>query len=864
MKNPPYEGRNFQPARDAKNGRLAYTESSTQYKEKTHMARKQFSQIWFTVQAGIFIVIGLLLAGWPNLAYPAFVLNARLLEASLVRMLGVYLASAGLLLWQLRYRPTVAILPLTASGWALVITFIQQTAIWGGPLGWVIVAVLLLLTLGNAAVWWLHRTTYLAWQRPQTTVDYIVALNALLLLVGGVVLTGSPLGNVIGKGLEQGPTGFEILALCRLIGLALSGAGLLALAAFTQPQPKIWQGLLAANLLAFLMASIQQLAIWTNLPGFLVAAGHGAMAVLLLLAWLWDAGGKGRWLPRLKALRQSTAVTLTLYLGGAYLLVAMATIYVHGQLGQIDGFARWVMVLETAVLLGLLLTAPLQQAIYQIEQTVTQLAQQETPLLQAARWPFPNLTAQLDKLNAQMRQSTQLRGQLRQQIRDATAQEERNRLARDLHDSIKQQLFAINVSAAAAQTRWQQDPDGAEAALADVRQSAQAAMVEMNAMLQQLRPSPLENVGLVQALREQGEALALRSGAIVTTDFCELPPPEWWPAGGQTAVFRIAQEALANVARHARASHVALQLSLTGDEQEAGVQLHIVDDGAGFEPAPDGAGMGLENMRVRAQAINADFSVISAPGEGTTVMLDMPLLPYKPAASDPAETTLADLNRMLRNGAVSAAVFALTYALISAGNATTRPFLFTMMTALAFGVITVTILVNNQVQRLPLSASVLLLKGRSYGLRALSLLGLLFVTLSLPLALPQWENAVPAALLGAVLVMAALGATGAHLYQTVQRRYHLLPPGGQSGLLQTVNHWRQVGWMITAVLISNTLISIFFILPSLPPVTTGQWLQSLLIGVTLTTVAVELGLTRLRRNWLRSENDRTQKEAHDD
>lgn len=828
------------------------------------MSRKQFARIWFTVQPGIFIVIGLSLAGWPNLAYPAFILNGRLLEASLVRMLGIYLVGVGLLMWPQRYRPAAAVLPLVVSGWAFVITFIQQTTIWGGELGWIIVAILLLLTLGNAVVTWLQRTTPTVWQRPQTSLDTIVALNAALLLVGGIVLVGSPLGNIIGQGLEQGLTGFEILALSRMIGLALSGAGLLTLAAFTQPRPKIWQGLLVANLLAFLIASIQQLAIWNNLPGFLVAAGHGAMALLLLLAWLWEAGSKGRWLPPLKELWRSTAVSLALYLGGACLLVAVAAVYVYGQLGQIDGVARWVMVLETAVLLGLLFTAPLQQVIYQIERTITQLAQQQIALPPTPRWPLVSLAAQLEKLNDQMQQSTQLRGQLQQQIRDATAQEERNRLARDLHDSIKQQLFAINVSAAAAQTRRQHDPDGADAALRDVRQSAQAAMVEMNAMLQQLRPSPLENVGLVQALREQGEALALRSGAKVTTDFCELPPPEWWPTGGQTAVFRIAQEALANVARHARASKVALQLSLTGNEQDAGLRLRIADDGAGFDLAAATGGMGLDNMRARAQAINANFSVSSTPGAGTTVMLDIPLLPHQPAVSDPAESALADLNRMLRNGAVSSAVFAVTYALISAGNIMTQPFLFTMMTALASGVIAVTLLVNNQAQRLPLSASVLALKGHSYGLRALSLLGFFFVTLSLPLALPQWENAVLAALLGAVLVMALLGVTGARLYQTVQRRYQLLPPSAQSGLLQMVNQWRQVGWMITAVLITNTLVSIFFIRPSLPPITTGQWLQNLLIGVTLAAAAGQYGLSRLRATWLQSKDGLGQKEVNDE
>jgi len=97
----------------------------------------------------------------------------------------------------------------------------------------------------------------------------------------------------------------------------------------------------------------------------------------------------------------------------------------------------------------------------------------------------------------------EIRRGLLQQIGEAAAQEERNRLARDLHDSIKQQLFSINVGTAAAQERWERDPEGARKALADVRRSAREAMVEMQAMLHQLRPEALGTAGLIEALREQ-------------------------------------------------------------------------------------------------------------------------------------------------------------------------------------------------------------------------------------------------------------------------------------------------------------------------------------------------------------------------
>ena len=115
------------------------------------------------------------------------------------------------------------------------------------------------------------------------------------------------------------------------------------------------------------------------------------------------------------------------------------------------------------------------------------------------RWP--GLWLRLHGLVERERPFTELRAQQLQQTSEAAAQEERNRLARDLHDSIKQQLFSIHVGTAAVQARWENDPDGAKTALADVRHSAQAALVEMNALLGQLSPEPLAKVGLVEALR---------------------------------------------------------------------------------------------------------------------------------------------------------------------------------------------------------------------------------------------------------------------------------------------------------------------------------------------------------------------------
>lgn len=210
------------------------------------------------------------------------------------------------------------------------------------------------------------------------------------------------------------------------------------------------------------------------------------------------------------------------------------------------------------------------------------------------------------------------------QIQSVAAQQERNRLARDLHDSIKQQIFSININAATAETRFANDPKGAQTALAAVRTSAHEAMAEMEAMLQHLRPAPLETVGLIEALRKQGEALQYRTGAQVTMELGALPDNNRLSPGSQEAIFRIAQEAFANIARHARASNVKVQLYEQNDEKDDAVWLKISDDGKGFNSSTAANGMGLTNMRARAQEFGGTLHIESAQQAGTHLSIRIP------------------------------------------------------------------------------------------------------------------------------------------------------------------------------------------------------------------------------------------------
>jgi signal transduction histidine kinase len=230
------------------------------------------------------------------------------------------------------------------------------------------------------------------------------------------------------------------------------------------------------------------------------------------------------------------------------------------------------------------------------------------------------------------------RGLLRQ-IEESAAQEERNRLARDLHDSIKQQLFSINVGTAAAQERWESDPEGARKALAEVRRSAHEAMVEMQAMLHQLRPEALGTAGLIEALREQCEALGYRTGAEVTLEIGEPVPDDRMPPGAQDALFRIGQEMLANVARHARAQHVRLWLGRQDEE----VMLRIVDDGQGFDPGAEVSGMGLRNLKERTASLRGRLEVASTRGSGAGLTVRIPLVsPPQPVQVEGGRRVLSE------------------------------------------------------------------------------------------------------------------------------------------------------------------------------------------------------------------------------
>jgi signal transduction histidine kinase len=214
---------------------------------------------------------------------------------------------------------------------------------------------------------------------------------------------------------------------------------------------------------------------------------------------------------------------------------------------------------------------------------------------------------------------------------EARAAAERRRLARELHDSVSQALFAAAATADALPRLWEQDPGQGRRALTDLCRLTGGAQAEMRTLLIELRPEALTRARLHDLLRSLLTAAAAKTGAGVES---RLEPVPVLPSDAQVALYRIAQEALNNVVKHAAAGRVTVRLqAMAGPAAGEGstpdtpgaLLLEVADDGCGFDPdqAP-GGGLGLGSMRERAESIGASLRLESRPGQGTVVAVSWP------------------------------------------------------------------------------------------------------------------------------------------------------------------------------------------------------------------------------------------------
>jgi signal transduction histidine kinase len=216
----------------------------------------------------------------------------------------------------------------------------------------------------------------------------------------------------------------------------------------------------------------------------------------------------------------------------------------------------------------------------------------------------------LEQANAQLR-----RYALR--VEDVATLQERNRIAREIHDSLGHSLTAFNLHIEAALRLFQSDPDEAQALLIEAKQLAQNSLQNVRQSVSDLRSSPLKGQSLQTALTELVSDFCRSTG--ITPDV-EIELQQAISNDRQMTLYRILQEALTNISKYAQANTVKISLSSNADQ----VQLQISDDGRGFDPNQITSGFGLQGMQERTQALDGNWQLKTQPHQGCQITVKIP------------------------------------------------------------------------------------------------------------------------------------------------------------------------------------------------------------------------------------------------
>jgi signal transduction histidine kinase len=203
--------------------------------------------------------------------------------------------------------------------------------------------------------------------------------------------------------------------------------------------------------------------------------------------------------------------------------------------------------------------------------------------------------------------------------RELSVIEERNRIARDLHDAMTQNLFSLSLTAEAAAKLVQTDPTRAEAEIRRIRELARETQLELRSLIFELRPAQLDKDGLVSTIHKHLGVLARAHGM---KDELRASGEARLGSAVELGLYRIVQEALNNVVRHAHAQSVEVDLDF-GDDH---VTVDVRDDGVGFDPSARAIRerrLGLTSMRERAEELGGSITIDSSPGAGTTVRVEV-------------------------------------------------------------------------------------------------------------------------------------------------------------------------------------------------------------------------------------------------
>ncbi len=225
---------------------------------------------------------------------------------------------------------------------------------------------------------------------------------------------------------------------------------------------------------------------------------------------------------------------------------------------------------------------------------------------------------ELGQLTRQLNEMAQELERLLETRRELAVVEERNRLARELHDSAKQQAFAAAAQISGIRALLNRDPSTAEAHLIETERIIDQLRQELTGLIFELQPAMLNDQGLASAVDHYAAEWS-RQNSISTE--VRLANERSLPIEIEQALFRIVQEALANVARHSQAENVEIDLRFNLDH----LILTLSDDGQGFEPKNSPTGFGLRSMNQRAESLGGNFTIHAVPGRGTTLTCRIPI-----------------------------------------------------------------------------------------------------------------------------------------------------------------------------------------------------------------------------------------------
>jgi signal transduction histidine kinase len=231
------------------------------------------------------------------------------------------------------------------------------------------------------------------------------------------------------------------------------------------------------------------------------------------------------------------------------------------------------------------------------------------------------ITVQRARLFEQVRDQEHTRRQLLQRLLVAQ-EDERRRIAQDLHDHAGQMMTALIIQLAQLASKAEEDDDAVAAPLRRLHDLAQQGLDELRKLVYELRPSILDDLGLGPAVRWYADTYVRPAGLQPDVHMGELG--ERLPTELETVAFRIIQEAATNTLRHAQASKIEVRVDIRGGS----LLVMVRDDGVGFDPDnnnPDRRTLGLHGMRERAQLVGGTLQILSVPGVGTTVLARLPL-----------------------------------------------------------------------------------------------------------------------------------------------------------------------------------------------------------------------------------------------